>query len=38
MVENLRVTRFNNGDSIPMVIENQEWVNLGNNHKRQNPY
>lgn len=28
MTENLRVTRFNNGDSIPLVIDNENWVNL----------
>jgi len=28
MIENLRVTRFNNGDSIPLVLDNQEWINL----------
>lgn len=28
MTENLRVTRFNNGDSIPLVIENEKWENL----------
>jgi len=28
MTENLRVTRFNNGDSIPLVMDNEKWVNL----------
>lgn len=28
MIENLRVTRFNNGDSIALVMENEKWVNL----------
>jgi uncharacterized protein (TIGR02145 family) len=28
MIENLRVTRFNNGDSIPLVLDNEKWVNL----------
>ncbi len=28
MVENLKVSRFNNGNSIPNVLENSDWVNL----------
>jgi uncharacterized protein (TIGR02145 family) len=28
MIENLRVTRFNNGDSISLVMDNKKWVNL----------
>ena len=28
MTENLRVTRFNNGDSIPLVMDNEKWINL----------
>jgi len=28
MAENLRVTRYNNGDPIPEVTDNQEWSNL----------
>ena len=29
MAENLRVSRFNNGDPVPFVAENQEWEKLG---------
>jgi len=28
MVENLKVTHYRNGDTIPEVIDNDEWVNL----------
>lgn len=28
MTENLRVTRFNNGDSIPIVMDNDTWISL----------
>lgn len=28
MVENLKVTRYNNGDTIPNVTDNTEWMNL----------
>jgi uncharacterized protein (TIGR02145 family) len=33
MVENLRVTSFQNGDSIPEALTNEEWVNAGDNKK-----
>lgn len=26
--KNLQVTKFNNGDLIPMIVENEEWTNL----------
>ena len=28
MVENLRVTHYNNGEEIPQIVDNSEWVNL----------
>jgi hypothetical protein len=28
MIENLRVTRFNNGDTIPIIQDNQTWIEL----------
>lgn len=28
MIENMRVTRLNNGDSIPLILNNQEWADL----------
>ncbi len=32
MAENLRVTRYSNGTSIPQVTDNAEWLALGNNY------
>ena len=31
MAENLKVTHFPNGTAIPLVTNNNDWVNLGNN-------